>query len=92
MSNVFLTGTLVCSDQEQVAVVNRYLPLHIKLTRAEPGCLFFDVNPTEDPLIWRVDERFQDGDSFRAHQQRVAGSEWGKATANIDRDYEIEGL
>lgn len=92
MSNVFLTGQLVCSDKEQVAVVAQHLPLHIKLTRAEPGCLSFEVNPTQNPLIWQVDEQFQDGDSFRAHQQRVAESEWGRATAHIDRRYEIEGL
>ena len=92
MSKVFLTGRLVCSGQEQVAVVTQHLPLHIKLTRAEPGCLSFEVTPTQNPLIWQVEEQFQDGDSFHAHQQRVAGSEWGRATASIDRHYEIEGL
>lgn len=92
MSNVFLSGHLVCSDQDQAAVVAQFLPLHIELTRAEQGCLSFDVNLTQDPLVWQVDEQFQDAASFRAHQQRVAGSEWGRATANIDRQYEIKGI
>ncbi|MBN9128089.1 MAG: antibiotic biosynthesis monooxygenase [Paenarthrobacter ureafaciens] len=92
MSNVFLTGHLVCRDQEQVAVVVQHLPLHTKLTRAEPGCLSFEVNPTQNPLIWQVDERFQDAASFHAHQQRAAVSEWGRATANLERRYEINGV
>lgn len=92
MSNVFLTGQLVCSDQEQVTAVVQHLPLHIKLTRAEQGCLFFEVKPTQNPLIWQVDEQFQDAASFRAHQKRVAESEWGRATACIARHYVIEGL
>ncbi|MET3176830.1 UNVERIFIED_ORG: quinol monooxygenase YgiN [Arthrobacter sp. UYCu721] len=92
MTNVFLSGQLVCNDQEQVAVVAQHLPLHIELTRAEHGCLSFEVNLTQNPLIWQVDEQFQDAASFRAHQQRVAESEWGRATANIDRHYEIKGI
>ncbi|MEV7606084.1 antibiotic biosynthesis monooxygenase [Paenarthrobacter sp. NPDC089322] len=92
MSNVFLSGQLLCSDQEQVAVVAQHLPLHINLTRAEPGCLSFEVNPTQNPLIWQVDEQFKDAAAFRAHQQRVAESEWGRATADIERRYEIEGI
>ena len=35
---------------------------------------------------------FQDAAAFTAHQQRVAGSEWGRATAGIERRYEIEGI
>jgi quinol monooxygenase YgiN len=92
MSNVFLTGQLVCNGQEQVALVERHLPLHIKLTRAEQGCLFFEVNPTQNPLVWQVDEQFQDAASLLAHQQRVAESEWGRATASIARLYETEGM
>ncbi|MDN3935602.1 antibiotic biosynthesis monooxygenase [Arthrobacter sp. YD4] len=92
MNNVFLTGHLVCSDQEQVGVVAQHLPLHIKLTRAEPGCISFEVNPTQDPLIWQVNEQFQDSNSFRAHQRRVAESEWGRVSAHVDRHYEIDGF
>lgn len=92
MSNVFLSGQLLCSDQDQAAVVARLLPLHIELTRAEQGCLSFHVNHTEDPLVWQVEEQFQDAASFLAHQQRVAESQWGRATANVDRQYEVTGI
>ncbi len=91
MSNVFLSGHLICGDQDQATVVAEFLPLHIELTRAEQGCLSFEVNLTENPWVWQVDEQFQDAASFRAHQQRVAESEWGRATENINRQYEIKG-
>lgn len=70
----------------------QHLPLHIELTRAEQGCLSFEVNLTQNPLVWQVDEQFQDALSFRAHQQRVAASEWGRATAGIERRYGITGV
>lgn len=92
MSSVFLSGQLVCSDRDQAAVVAELLPLHIEPTRAEQGCLSFDVNHTENTLVWQVDEHFQDAASFRAHQQRVTDSEWGRATASIARQYEIKGI
>ncbi|GAB3547750.1 antibiotic biosynthesis monooxygenase [Arthrobacter tumbae] len=92
MSNIFLSGQLVCSDQNQAAIVARFLPLHVELTRAEQGCLSFEVKVTENPLVWQVDEQFQDAASFRLHQQRVSGSAWGRATADIARRYEVEGI
>ncbi|MDF9279431.1 antibiotic biosynthesis monooxygenase [Arthrobacter sp. EH-1B-1] len=92
MSNVFLSGQLVCRDRHEAAIVAQFLPLHIELTRAEQGCLSFEVNVTENPLVWQVDEQFEDAASFRAHQQRVSGSAWGRATGDIARRYEIVGL
>lgn len=92
MNPVCLTGQLVCKDSHEVSIVAQHLPLHIELTRGERGCLSFEVSPTQDPLIWQVDEEFQDPASFRAHQQRVAASTWGEATAAITRRYEVTGL
>lgn len=92
MQEVHLTGQLVCADQAEAALVNEYLPTHIALTQAEPGCLLFAVTRTGNPLIWRVEERFIDPPAFRAHQRRVAASEWGQATSGISRHYSIDGL
>ncbi|MFC7416240.1 hypothetical protein ACFQNE_07245, partial [Gordonia phosphorivorans] len=39
--------------------------------------------------IWLVAEEFVDQAAFEAHQQRVAASAWGHATAAIRRDYTI---
>jgi quinol monooxygenase YgiN len=91
MSTVRLTGLLICETPEQARIVVDQLPLHVELTRSEPGCVTFEVTQTENPLVWQVDELFQDAVSFAAHQQRVAASEWGRATAGIERRYEVDG-
>jgi len=92
MSGIHLFGTLVCRDAHEAAIVVARLPEHVRLTHAEPGCVSFEVAPTDDPLVWSVEEGFVDAAAFRAHQQRVAGSAWGRATAGIERRYEVEGL
>ncbi|MGO4536482.1 putative quinol monooxygenase [Leifsonia sp. 2MCAF36] len=92
MNPVRLTGQLVCKTADEAKIVARHLPQHVELTRAEPGCLFFDVAPTADPMIWTVEERFASVQVFELHQKRAADSEWGRATANIERRYSIEGL
>jgi quinol monooxygenase YgiN len=65
------------------------LPAHVHLTRAEPGCLSFNVVPTGDPLIWQVDEAFADRAAFDAHQVRAADTDWAALTKDIARDYVI---
>ena len=52
MSTVELMGRLICTNDEDAATVRRHLRRHIELTRAESGCLHFDVVQAEDPLIW----------------------------------------
>ncbi|SDO96579.1 Quinol monooxygenase YgiN [Microbacterium sp. ru370.1] len=86
-----LTGELRCADAAELDRVLTHLPAHVALTRAEPGCVSFDVDPTGDPLVWRVEERFVDEAAFDAHQRRVAASTWGAETAGIERRYEILG-
>ncbi|MCL2544195.1 MAG: antibiotic biosynthesis monooxygenase [Nocardioidaceae bacterium] len=92
MGEVVLSGRLVCRSGAEAELVTAYLPRHVELTRAEDGCLSFEVTATGDPLIWLVRERFTDAAAFRAHQARVNASEWGRATAGIERDYTVEGL
>ncbi len=90
---VVLAGRLICRTPEERAAVRAHLPEHLGLTRAEPGCLSFDVD--EDaarPGEWIVSERFADRAAFEAHQARAAASAWGAATAGILRDYEIDGI
>lgn len=89
MTAVELRGRLVCRTADEAAVVVRELPRHIELTRAEPGCVRFVVERTDDPLVWNVSERFADQDAFDAHQERVRVSSWGLATVGIERDYVI---
>lgn len=82
----------MCRDTDEFDLVARYLPRHVELTRAEPGCLSFEVTAMDGSLIWMVEERFVDPAAFGAHQARVAASEWGRVTARIARDYRVSGL
>ena len=92
VNNVFLTGLLICQSDGEAAIVAEFLPRHLELTRAEPGCISFEVSPSGDPLVWDVAECFQNADSFELHQARVKTSEWGRATAGIKRSYAVSGL
>ena len=92
MASVRLRGQLICHDDRDAALVAKHLPLHAELSRAEDGCISFEVSPTEDPLVWKVDEVFADAAAFMTHQNRVTDSEWGRATAAIERRYVTEGV
>jgi quinol monooxygenase YgiN len=92
VTTVRLTGRLICATDDEAATVARHLPTHIALTRAEPGCESFEVSRSDEPRVWLVSERFRDAAAFRAHQARVGESEWGRATAGIERRYDIHGL
>lgn len=89
---VTLSGLLICANQEESRRVIAALDEHIRLTRAEPGCLSFQVLPTDDPMVWSVAEAFSDPAAFEAHQARAAASDWAQATRGITRDYKIEGM
>lgn len=84
-AQVSLTGRLVCADMDQMLTVLSHADAHIAASRAEPGCLQFDLFQTDDPLIFAFAERFTDPAAFRAHQDRTAASGWGQATAQIAR-------
>jgi len=86
-----VTGTLTCATAADAALVRAHLPEHIRLSRAEPGCLTFNVDPTDDPLVWRLDESFADRAAFRAHQARTHASDWFRATAHLKRDFRVTG-
>ena len=82
----------MCKTAAEARIVAVHLPDHIERSRSEPGCLAFSVAPTDDPLVWSVEEEFEDRTAFERHQQRAARSEWGLATAGIERRYTIRGL
>ena len=89
---VTLDGVLRCATEAEAARVRAALPEHVRLTRAEPGCIRFDVLPTDDPLVWTVSEEFTDRTAFEAHQSRASNSAWAQETACIARDYTIKGM
>lgn len=87
---VRLTGRLICATPDEAGIVRAFLPEHIRLSRAEPGCLSFEVNQTDDPMVWQVEERFTDMAAFEAHQARGKASEWGRISAGIRREFRVQ--
>ena len=86
---VFLEGYMDVPP-DRLAAVTGALPTHIALTRAEPGCLAFDVTPSpDDPGRFLVSEIFQDQVAFDAHQARAKASAWADVTAGLPRHYTI---
>lgn len=90
MSEVHLTGELVCTTDDEARIVSLHFPEHIERTQAVLGCALFRVTATGDPLIWLVEERFTNQRAFELHKARASGSEWGRVTAGIERRYAIE--
>ncbi|MCS6758296.1 MAG: antibiotic biosynthesis monooxygenase [Candidatus Devosia euplotis] len=66
------------------------MPDHIGMTRAEPGCLSFEVS--QDPatpgrfLVWEI---FADQAAFERHQALTKASVWAEITAGLNRHYTI---
>ena len=90
MTKVHLTGRLICETQDDVALVETYLPEHVRLTLQEPGCEMFVVTRSAtDPMVWEVNERFASQEAFDAHQTRGAGSVWGQQSRGLKRDFTI---
>lgn len=87
-----LRGHLICLTDQERAGVLAALPAHIADSRAEPGCLSFDVSETDDPLVFEVMEAFRTRADFDAHQARTRDSAWFAATRGILRDYRVEEI
>lgn len=86
---VILTGYLDVPP-DRLEDVRAALPLHLRLTRAEPGCQSFEV--FESAAVagrFAVSECFASRTDFEAHQSRTQTSDWGRLTAGLARDYAI---
>ncbi|MDO5606584.1 MAG: antibiotic biosynthesis monooxygenase [Paracoccus sp. (in: a-proteobacteria)] len=86
-----VSGRLICRSPDDLLTVIEMLPAHIAASRAEPGCLYFDITQTDDPMIWRVEELYTDRDALGAHKERTAASPWAEATAGIGRELSVTG-
>lgn len=86
---IFLNGHIDVPDH-RLDAVRAALPMHIALTRAEEGCITFDVVESDTvPGRFMVAEIFVDQAAFDAHQVRARGSEWFKVTEGIERHFAI---
>jgi quinol monooxygenase YgiN len=89
MQKIKLEGYLNIPSERYQAVMDA-LDEHINLTRAEQGCISFNVIPCETVahrLI--VNELFTDQNAFDLHQKRTKASPWAQITENIERSYTI---
>jgi len=92
LSKVILKGHIIVADSDLI-IMQRELVRHIELTKQEPGCLVFDVDQDKKHANkFDVYEEFVDKTAFEAHQSRVANSEWGAVTSNVERHYQIVGI
>ncbi|KIC42880.1 antibiotic biosynthesis monooxygenase [Ruegeria sp. ANG-R] len=74
----------------QLDQVRQALPEHIALTRAEPGCLGFEVvEDNNHPGRFNVSEVFESKAAFDAHQERTRASNWFRITQGLKRHYSI---
>ena len=89
MSKVILEGHIIVPDAD-ILTVKAELDNHIKLTRAEAGCLVFKVTQdSNNNSRFKVYEEFVDRDSFANHQVRAGESKWAFVTKNVVRHYKI---
>ncbi|MBS8228131.1 putative quinol monooxygenase [Vannielia litorea] len=89
MGKIHVTGRLVCKTEAEAEIARTHLPEHIRLSRAEPGNLRFDLTQGEDPMVWHLDELFESAEAFAAHQARTKDSAWGKASSGITREFTV---
>jgi quinol monooxygenase YgiN len=87
MGMTSLSGTLTCRTEVEADMVRAYLPEHVRLSHAEPGCVKFEVTQRENPLVWHLDEAFIDAEAFAAHQIRTKATIWAEKTAGLIRDF-----
>ncbi len=88
-TKVYLQGQITVPS-DRLDQVRTALPDHIALTRAEPGCMSFDVvEDANEPGRFNVSEVFESQEAFDAHQVRTKASVWFKVTEGIPREYTV---
>ena len=82
---------MTCAPHEIDAVLAA-LADHARLSRAEEGCLAFDLRQAaDDPCSFDVSERFVDRAAFEHHQARTRASAWWRVTGHMARAFEMTG-
>lgn len=90
MPKVILSGYIQVPHHDRQSV-KEALPTHIANTRAEKGCLRFEVTESaEEEGKFIVYEEFESDEAFQFHQKRTKASEWGERTKNISRHYRVQ--
>lgn len=89
-SEAFLLAGHVIAPEANLEAILQELPGHRDATRAEPGCLRFDVfQDLEDKCKLHVFEVFKSEKDFRLHKKRMQGTAWVKASQNLEKFYTV---
>ncbi len=89
MGKVTITGYLQVPEEE-LAEVAAALPKHRDLSRAETGCLVFEVSQDEaDPCKFNLYEQYTSAEAFDFHKNRSANSDWAGISQNVERVLKI---
>lgn len=86
LGQIALSGHIYCANADELKIVLDHLPEHVALSRAEPGCLYFAIDQTADPMVWQIEELFADEAALDAHKARMNTSTWNKVSAALKRD------
>jgi len=90
VTKVTVAGFLVAETLGDADRASMLLAEHIRLSRAEPGCLQFDVVRSQsDPVRFALFEVFRDEAAFTAHQERTRASIWWEKTQGLKRDFTV---
>ncbi len=90
MTKIILEGYIEVPKEDLETVIQE-LPVHIKLTRQESGCILFEVKRDDEmPNRLNVYEEFENQEAFDFHQRRVKESHWYRITQNVKRNYNIK--
>lgn len=76
---VALSGNVTCTDTAQLMTLLMHVSAHVAETRAEPGCLYYEIAQTDEPMVWRVEGLFHDAAALDIHRRRNAASPWAAA-------------
>ena len=92
MGQVTLVGYLDVPT-DRLAGIRAALPEHIRLTKAEPDCISFDVTEsTTHPGRFDVAEVFASEKGYTDHRERTARSSWAEIAKDIPRNYTLSGM
>ena len=93
MRRIAITGHMtVPGDAQRLAAVRAAMEQHAELSRAEDGCLKFEVTPTDTPGRFQVSELYSNRAALERHKHRTAASPWPAMAAGIERDYSVREL
>ncbi len=86
---VIARGT-VTVPADELDAITPLIAEHIRLSRAEPGCIAFDISPSpHDPFLFHVAQEFIDRDAFAAHTDRTRASVWWAKSQHLTRDIRV---